>query len=176
LASPGSSARARARNPAGDLLGADLEQQLGAHQAISRAEATEAALTPALEVLVEGGPRRRALGGRQEREAQARALLDEALGAALGQTAHAADEALALGDADGAARVEEVEGVRALHAVVVRGQHRALGEQALGLLSNSSKSLKLSSASESSKLKRENSTSLWWCTWPYLTPSTQVRS
>src|SRR5262249_46478748 len=72
--------------------------------------------------------------GREQRKAEVGARLDVALGAALGERAHAADEALPLGDADRAARVEEVEGVRALHAVVVGGEDEPGGEEPLALL------------------------------------------
>src|SRR5215468_4273960 len=47
---------------------------------------------------------------------------------------HAQDESLALGDADGSPSVQQVEGVRALQAVVVGGQGEPLLDQRPALL------------------------------------------
>src|SRR5262249_19083140 len=85
-------------------------------------------------VLAERRPRALPELGRERRGPRTGARLDVALGAALGERAHAADEALPLGDADRAARVEEVEGVRALHAVVVGRKDEPGGQQPLALL------------------------------------------
>src|SRR5690606_16377548 len=70
---------------------------------------------------------------RQQREAEARAALHVLVRARTRHAADATDEALALGDADRAARIERVERVAALHAELVRGQHEAALEQALAL-------------------------------------------
>ena len=52
----------------------------------------------------------------------------------MGEPADAEDEALPLRDADGAPRVQQVEGVRALQAVVVRRQRELLLDEAAALL------------------------------------------
>jgi hypothetical protein len=53
------------------------------------------------------------------------ALLDVGFGDAAGEFTHAAEEGLTFGHADGAARVEDVEGVRAFEDVVVGRQDEA---------------------------------------------------
>ena len=70
---------------------------------------------------------------RQQRILQLLPLLEVGLGDLAGQAAHAAESGLALRDADGAACVEDVEGMRHLQDVVVRGQHEAAREAGLGL-------------------------------------------
>src|SRR5690606_41148308 len=52
--------------------------------------------------------------------------LEEGLAAGLGEVAHAQDVALPLGDGDDAARVEQVEGVGGLDALIVGRQHHAV--------------------------------------------------
>ena len=61
------------------------------------------------------------------------ARVQVALRAQVGQRAHAADVGGALGDADGAAGVEDVEGVGALQAVVVGRQRQPELEEPLAL-------------------------------------------
>ena len=51
-----------------------------------------------------------------------------------GELTHAQDVGGALGDADAAARIEDVEQVRALQAVLERRQNQARGEQLLAEL------------------------------------------
>src|SRR5574343_788286 len=75
------------------------------------------------------GPR---LGGHGEVEAGA--AVEVALGDGARQVADAADVGGALGHADGAARVEQVEGVRGLEHLLVAGQRELLAHQVLGLL------------------------------------------
>src|SRR5438876_170451 len=80
------------------------------------------------QLLLGEGPvlERRELHLRPRRQIEPRAVV--------GEPADAEDEALPLGDADGAARVEQVEGVRALQAVVVRGQGQLLFDETAALL------------------------------------------
>ena len=82
------------------------------------------------------------------------------LGAGLGQRAHAADVGGALGHADHAARVEQVEQVAGLQALVVgrQRQRRAPGSAGSGC-SASAKCRNSSSVSATSKLKAEYSRS-----------------
>src|SRR5205814_4854488 len=68
------------------------------------------------------------------REFQLRPRRQIAPRAVVGEPAEAEDEALPLRDADGAPRVEQVEGVRALQAVVVRWQRELLLDEAAALL------------------------------------------
>ena len=49
------------------------------------------------------------------------------------QVAHASEERGALGDADGAARIQQVEGVRTAQDIVVRRDHQLVRQTALGL-------------------------------------------
>src|SRR3954465_2389213 len=56
------------------------------------------------------------------------------LRAVVRELAHAQDVPLALGDADRAARVEQIEGVRAFQAVVVGGQRKLAPDQCPALL------------------------------------------
>src|SRR6266850_1020213 len=56
------------------------------------------------------------------------------LRAVVRQLAHTQDVALPLGDADGPARIQQVEDVRALEAVVVGGQRQLLPDQRAALL------------------------------------------
>ena len=97
----------RRDEPGRDFLGADFEQQF---------EGTHAALPDW-----------------SRRMTHLFTLLGVSLRDRARQVAHAADEAGALGDADGAARVEEVEGMGALERVVVGGKHQPRPDEPLGL-------------------------------------------
>src|SRR3546814_5221593 len=66
----------------------------------------------------------------QPRVPELLALRQVALGHRLRQLAHAQDGALALGDGDRAARVEQVEAVRGLHHLLVGGQRQVEFDQA----------------------------------------------
>src|SRR5574343_124910 len=70
----------------------------------------------------------------RHREAQAGAAVEVALGDGARQVADAADVGGAFGHADGAAGVEQVEGVRGLEHLLVAGQRELLAHQVLGLL------------------------------------------
>src|ERR1700694_2722399 len=70
----------------------------------------------------------------EARELHPRAGGEIELRAIVRELAHAQDVALPLGHADGAARVEQVEDVRALQAVVVGGQRQLLLDQRAALL------------------------------------------
>ncbi len=65
----------------------------------------------------------------EERIAERLALAQVALGHLARDGAQPAQVGRALGDADGAPRVEHVEQVRALQAVVVGGQDQVVAEQ-----------------------------------------------
>src|SRR5688572_151144 len=67
----------------------------------------------------------------QARETEPLALRVVRLGDALGDAAHAQDVALALSHANRAARVEQVERVRRLADLLVRGQRQVRGDQFL---------------------------------------------
>ncbi len=79
------------------------------------------------------GDRLRAQVRRQQRKLELGARADVRVRACTRHPAHAPDEALALGHADRAARVERVELMAALHAELVRRKHEATLEQALAL-------------------------------------------
>jgi hypothetical protein len=55
-----------------------------------------------------------------------------ALGTLSGQVADAADVAGALGDADGAAGIQQIEGMGAFQAVFIGRQHQPVGDHFLG--------------------------------------------
>src|SRR5690606_12853908 len=69
----------------------------------------------------------------QPREPELLALRQVTFGHRLRQPAHAQDGALAFGDGDRAARVEQVEAVRGLHHLLVGRQRQAQLDQAQGL-------------------------------------------
>src|SRR5881296_3872213 len=80
------------------------------------------------------GLRTRCDGLRQQWKALGLAATDVAAPYPAGELAHAADHPSTLGDADGAARVEQIERVAALAAVIVGREHQLRVEQPSALL------------------------------------------
>ena len=112
-----------------------------------------------------------------ERVAQRLALAQVAFGHLARDGAQPAQIGRALGDADRAPGVEHIEQVRALQAVVVGGQDQLVAEQAPRLpLVGLEEAGRARPVSATSKLNRENSTSVCWWTCPYVTPGAQARS
>src|SRR5262249_33682449 len=69
----------------------------------------------------------------QQREAERLAALEVSAGDPRGERADPEDVALPLGHRDRAARIEQVEGVRGLQHLLVRGEREPGGEEALTL-------------------------------------------
>ena len=83
------------------------------------------------------------------------------------ERAHAQDVALALGDGDRLARIEQVEDVRGLQRLLVRRQRRVAPRAAPGSSSRAaSNSANSEATSANSKLNFDCSTSFWWNTSP----------
>ena len=70
---------------------------------------------------------------RKPGESKLLALFDIRLSHAARKIAHAAKKRLALGHAHCAARIQNIEGVRALEDVIVRGKHQAILQRSFGL-------------------------------------------
>ncbi len=143
------------------FLGADLDQEIpeGTH-----------ARSPVVKAMVpgNGGSRCRVTRGRPcaASETQCFATRVVRLGDAAREGAHAQDVALAFGDRDGLARVEQVERVRGLQHPLVGGQGSLASSSRRHSASNASNCLNSSSTFACSKLNLDCSTSFWWYTSP----------